>query len=236
MCKLSVIDGGLIIRPPAVAAKGEDMNYFDLINKCLVELNYKQVHAFSELTKNEHLKIKNIINILNTEICNSENWNFLLRKANLNIPKNTSEIENSINGKIDSVYIDGRKYRYIDDYEKFITNSRPADTFAVFNDKFLFPKFEKDQTAEIYYYTSNFVKAVDGTEKTLFETETDSSVIPDAFAEPVLVYGSCLRLKGNPQHIRFSYWMSMYRDALANLRSKACVSADYTPEIRMHRN
>ena len=35
------------------------MNYFDLVNKCLVELNYKQVNAFSELTKNDHKKIKN---------------------------------------------------------------------------------------------------------------------------------------------------------------------------------
>ena len=32
------------------------MNYLELINKCLVELNYKQVNTFSELTKNEHNK------------------------------------------------------------------------------------------------------------------------------------------------------------------------------------
>lgn len=212
------------------------MNYFDLINKSLVELNYKQVHAFSELTKNEHLKIKNIINILNTEICNSENWNFLLRKTELTIPADVTEITNSVEGKINSVFIDGEKYRFIEDYEKFLTNSNPSNSFSLFNDKFLFPKFEKEQTAEIYYYTSKFVKASDGTEKALFETETDCSVIPDAFAEPVLVYGACMRLKGNPQHIRFSYWMSMYRDALANLRSKSGVNADYTPEIRVHRN
>uniref|UniRef100_UPI004026B1F6 hypothetical protein n=1 Tax=Candidatus Scatousia sp. TaxID=3085663 RepID=UPI004026B1F6 len=76
------------------------MNYFELINKCLVELNYKQVFTFSELTKNEHLKLKNIINILNTEICNSEKWNFLLRKTEFKIPKNTSEIQNPIKGKV----------------------------------------------------------------------------------------------------------------------------------------
>ena len=39
------------------------MNYLELINKCLVELNYKQVNAFSELTKNDHKKLKNIIMI-----------------------------------------------------------------------------------------------------------------------------------------------------------------------------
>ena len=35
------------------------MNYLELINKCLVELNYKTVNAFSELVKNDHKKIKN---------------------------------------------------------------------------------------------------------------------------------------------------------------------------------
>ena len=63
------------------------MNYLELINKCLVELNYKQVNAFSELTKNDHKKLKNIINVINTEICNSDRWNFLQRKVVLTLPK-----------------------------------------------------------------------------------------------------------------------------------------------------
>lgn len=211
------------------------MNYFDLINKCLIELNYKQVNSFSELTKNEHKKIKNIINILNTEICSSEKWNFLLRKAEIDIPKNTSEIDNPINGKISSLFIDGNKYKYYDDFEKFFTNSQPANTYTTFNDKLLFPLFEEDKKCEIIYYTSMPVKAEDGTEKLTMENENDSSMIPESFAEPVLVYGTCMRLKGNPQHIRFSYWLSMYKDSLANLRSKLSVNADYAPDIKMHR-
>lgn len=61
------------------------MNYLELINKCLVELSYKQVNAFSELTKNDHKKIKNIINIINTEICRMDKWNFLLRLSLIHI-------------------------------------------------------------------------------------------------------------------------------------------------------
>nr|DAH88791.1 MAG TPA: hypothetical protein [Caudoviricetes sp.] len=37
------------------------MNYLEIINKCLVELNYKQVNSFSELTKNEHKKASLVI-------------------------------------------------------------------------------------------------------------------------------------------------------------------------------
>lgn len=211
------------------------MNYFELINKCLVELNYKQVYSFTELTKNEHKKIKNIINLLNTEICNSEKWNFLLRKTELVIPKNTFEVDNPVKGKIDTLLIDGVKYSFIDDFEKFFTNSQPSNCFTTFNNKLLFPKFKKDMKAEIIYYTANHAKDEDGVEKPIFENETDCSLIPDSLAEPVLVYGTCMRLKGNPQHIRFGYWVSMYKDALANLRSKLCVNADYSPEIRLHR-
>ena len=70
------------------------MNYFDLVNKCLVELNYKQVNSFNELTKNDHKKIKNILRLLNTEICNYENWDFRLRKTELKLPANTNTIPN----------------------------------------------------------------------------------------------------------------------------------------------
>ena len=74
--------------------KGEIMNYFELINKCLIELNYKQVNAFSELVKNDHKKIKNILQLLNSEISNYQNWDFKLRKTTVKLPANTTEIEN----------------------------------------------------------------------------------------------------------------------------------------------
>ncbi len=211
------------------------MNYFELINKCLTELNYKQVYSFTELTKNEHLKIKNIINTLNTEVCNSDNWNFLLRRKEFEIPANISEIPNPINGKVAMLLIGGKEYRYTDNFEKFFTNSQPRNTYTTFNDKLLIPLFDKVQNAEILYYTSNYAKTAEGTEKESLENDTDISVIPDIFAEPILVYGTCMRLKGNPQHIRFSYWLSMYNNALANLRSKSAIDADYSPSIRLSR-
>ena len=45
-----------------------------------------------------------------------------------------------------------------------------------------------------------------------------------------------MRLKGNPQHVRFNYWYSMYKDALANLRAKASGTVDETPMIKLSRN
>ena len=212
------------------------MNYLELINKCLVELNYKQVSTFAELIKNDHKKLKNILNLINTEVCRLDKWNFLLKKVNLVLPKNTGEIKNTISGRISLVLVDGVRYEFFEDFKKFLTNSQPLNTYSEFNDKLLFPIFDKNKTIEIVYYTGNNAKDSDGNEKTLMLAEEDSSLIPDPYAEPILVYGACMRLKANPQHAKFSYWLSMYKEALANLRSKETVSIDATPMIKLFRD
>ena len=211
------------------------MNFLEIINKCLVELNYKQVSDFSELTKNEHKKLINILNVLNSEVCSSDRWSFLQRKKSFVLPKNTCEIENTIDGRIEAVLIDNVKYSYCSDFESFFQNSQPSNTYSFYDDKILFPVFNQDKNVEILYYTSNCAKDINGNEKTVMENYGDTSIIPSVFAEPILVYGACLRLKGNPQHIRFSYWLGMYRDALANMRSRISFSADYAPEVKIRR-
>lgn len=211
------------------------MNYLELINKCLVELNYKQVNAFSELTKNDHNKLKNIINVLNSEICSSDRWNFLQRKSEFILPKNTCEFENTIDGRIEALIVNGVRFDYYDDFEKFFVNSQPQNTYSLYNDKILLPMFNKDKKVEVLYYTKNCAKTSDGIEKFSLEDAEDSSLIPEPFAEPLLVYGACMRLKGNPQNVRFSYWMNMYKEALTNMRSRISQSMDETPSVRMYR-
>lgn len=211
------------------------MNYLELINKCLVELNYKQVYAFTELTKNDHKKIKNILNVINTEICTSDHWHFLLRQVQLELGAGTKEIENTINGRVAALMIDGAKYEYFEDFERFFKNSQPARTYSVFNNKILLPAFKEDKVITVIYYSNNHAFSVEDEEKPQMEEGDDTSVIPEPFVEPLLVYGTCMRLKGNPQHIRFGYWFSMYKDALANMRSRICVNADEAPSIKMKR-
>lgn len=211
------------------------MNYLELINKCLVELNYKQVSAFAELTKNDHKKLKNIINVINSEICNSDRWNFLQRKMQFTLPLNTGEVENTVDGRIEAIIIDGEKYDYYDDFEKFFVNCQPSRTYSLYNDKILFPIFDENKNVEILYYTSKCAKNSEGTEKYAMVDYDDESLIPEVFAEPLLIYGACMRLKGNPQHVRFNYWLSMYKDALANLRSRVSKTIDETPNVRMRR-
>ena len=211
------------------------MNYLELINKCLVELNYKQVNAFSELVKNEHKKLKNIINVLNTEICSSDRWNFLQRKSSFILTANTGEVENLIDGRIEAIIVDGQKFEFYEDFEKFFINAQPSCTYSLYDDKILFPLFDKNKNVEVLYYTNKYAKDSEGNEKFAMTNFDDESLIPENFAEPLLVYGSCMRLKGNPQHIRFSYWLSMYKDSLANMRSRISASIDETPSVKLFR-
>lgn len=211
------------------------MNFLELINKCLLELNYRQVNSFSELVKNEHKRIKSIMNVINNEICHQEGWNFLLRRKNMVLPANETEIDNIIGGRILYLLIDGEKYRYTQNFEPFITGRACQKIYSIFNDKLLFPKFNKEKNIEIIYYTSNSVVDNQGNEKTTLDSGNDISLIPMPFVEELLVYGTCLRLKGNPQHNRFSYWMSMYKEALLNLKSKSSVYANNTPQVFLYR-
>lgn len=216
--------------------KGEIMNYLELINKCLLELNYKQVNAFSELIKNDHKRIMNILNIINKEICNVEGWNFLLRRTRLELPANTTEIENTVQGRILYLFIDGKRYDFSNDIEPFMANNPKSGTYSSFADKLLFPKFDKDKTLDIIYFTKNCVVDTDNIEKQSFEQSTDESLIPMPFVEQLLVYGTCMRLKANPQYFRFPYWMSMYKEALTNLKSKTSASVLNAPNINMFRS
>jgi len=211
------------------------MNYFELINKCLIELNYKTCSEFTDLVKNDHEKIKSILNIINAEVCGFDNWNFLLRKMQIELPKNTGEILNTIEGRIHSLYIDNIKYQFYDDFEKFLLNNQPVSSYSVFNDKLLLPIFDTNKTIDVIYYTSNFAQDAQGYDITSMSDETDSSAIPMPFVEPILVYGTCMRLKGNTEYSKFSYWYGMYKDSLANMRAKIGANAFDAPSIKISR-
>lgn len=213
------------------------MNFLDIINKCLVELNYKPVNSFAELTKNEHKKIKNIINLLNNEICLYAKWNFLIRKTVKILHAGTSEIQNDIKGRISQLLIDGENYLPCENTGALLAGKfKGQKVFAFFDNKIKFPvTFDLDKEVEIIYYSLNNAKSSDNVEKDTLENAQDESLIPSPFVEPVLVFGTCMRLKGNPQHIRFNYWLSMYRDALANMVAKCSLDAGFEPSVKMWR-
>lgn len=211
------------------------MNYLEIINKCLSELNYRQVEEFSELEKPEHLRIMNHINMISMEICSSDNWNFLLRREILTLEEGTTELENTINGQILAIYIDDKEYKYCEDFQRFMTDDKLKRFFSIFNYKILLPEFNEEKLINIIYYTRNTAVTTDGEEKIKLEDAEDISLIPENFIEPILVYGTCLRMKGDTQHYKYNYWQSMYNSSVAMMRSDIAVDADYAPYVRIIR-
>ena len=212
------------------------MKYLDLINKCLIELNYKKVKSFDELIKNDHLKIKNILNIVNAEVCTFDDWNFLLKQETLDLPAKTGELKNTINGRIKTLSIDNSKYEFTNDFEAFLFSSKKDRKYSVLGDMLYLPVFEEDKKIKIIYSSSDFAKSKEGLTKSQMEFAEDESLIPDIFVEPLLVYGTCMRMKANLEYPKFNYWLAMYNKALANMRSKLAVSADETPSIVIRRS
>lgn len=207
------------------------MNYLELVNKILIEMNYRTVINFDELVKQDHLKIKQILARVNTEICTSYDWDFLLREKTLLIPPSTSKIVNPIFGRIDSLSIDGVFYRFQPNYKKLLYNESQGYSFSVFDNYILLPKFDEAKTAFVTYYTDNSVVDSNGKEKPVFESESDVSLLPLPYSEMVLVYGTCMKFKGNPSHVKFKYWFSMFNEALANLRAKSVRTSSDFPFI-----
>lgn len=211
------------------------MNFLELINKCLLELNYKQVNNFAELVKQDHKRIISILNIINKEICAIENWQFLLRKTKLTIPAKTVEVENPIGGRILYVLSKDTKYRFYSDIEPFLRVNAPSGTYSAYQDKLLFSPSNKDVECDVIYYTNNCAKSSDGKEKINLENSEDESLIPMPFAEQVLVYGTCMRIKANPQYIKFAYWANMYKESLFNLKSKTSAYSQDAPVVKLFR-
>ena len=212
------------------------MKFLEIVNKCLSELNSKQVNDFSELTKNEHKRLLSAVNLVNKEICNIENWSFLLKRISVDLPAGTKELKNPINGKILHLFIDGIEYFFTENLRPFLeVKNTDIKRYSVLGNNILLPKFEKDKTLDIVYYSANCVVDIENKEKENLENVDDKSLIPMPFVEQLLVYGACLRVKANPQYFKFSFWLSMYKEALLNLKSKATLTVQCTPTINLSR-
>lgn len=210
------------------------MNFLEIVNKCLYELNSRQINDFSEITKTEHKRLLSAVNVVNKELCRIENWSFLLKKTTAELPA-ASELTNPVDGKILHIFIDNDEYKFTDDLKPFLENKkREFKRYSVLGDTLLFPRFDEKKTLNIIYYTNNCAIDEDGAEKEDLEEMSDQSMIPMPFAEQLLVYGACLRTKANPQYFKFSYWLSMYKEALLNLKAKTSVSVQ-APVINLFR-
>ncbi|MCQ2957373.1 MAG: hypothetical protein MJ180_00560 [Candidatus Gastranaerophilales bacterium] len=196
------------------------MNYFELINKTLIELNYQPVSTFDELTKIEHKRLMNIFNRLNKEICNlDDKFQFRQMIKNVNLSSDKKEYSISISGKIEKVVGNDIVYNFEPDYTKFYMIACPKNSYGFYGEKFLFsPQNDK---IKIFYSTDMFVKGNENILKNDFEKATDESIIPENFVEKLFINGGAYNFKQDTSHPKYVHWKTEYDKALNELLSSS---------------
>jgi len=192
------------------------MNYFEIINKILLELNYSQVSNFSDLVTTEHKRLMDILNRLNKDICNL-NDKFPFRQTMHRLALSADKVEYAIrfSGKVTKIIGNSIIYEFEPDYTKFYSSNIPINSYSIYGEKFLFPK--TNDTLKIFYSTNNFVQDKNETLKADFEAETDKSIIPDNFVEKLFINGVAYNFKQNTSHPKYMHWKQEYDKAVSAL-------------------
>lgn len=229
------------------------MNYLEIFNKVMLELNYRPINVFSNIFKNEHLRILENIKRVNSEICSSFDWDFLLKKEQVQIERvkscgegaDSTPAATSIapcglfavgfepKGKVVSLFEEGQKLRYHAKFEDFLKGSAPPGTYGNYGGKLILGanSAHSPRSLDVYYSSNCYAKTAEDTEIDNFENATDVSIIPAPFCEEALVYGTCVKTKANPGFVKFPFWVSQYTRAIARLRSENPLTYDDTPNL-----
>ncbi|MDD3150175.1 MAG: hypothetical protein PHV68_05010, partial [Candidatus Gastranaerophilales bacterium] len=186
---------------------------------------------FLSLTKDYHIKIKNLLNRVNNDICSSFDWGFLNKMTSVTVESGLIEHNMPINGKIKAVFIDNVEYFFNHDFESFYNSSFRPYSYSIFDNKLLLPSFDEAKSANIFYFTNQYALDENNSSISAMSNETDSSIIPAPFDCNLLVYGSCVQFKAMPESPKYKHWYAEYIKALKNLKSQFNQSSDNFPKI-----
>lgn len=211
------------------------MNFLELINLTLQELNYKQVSSFSELVKPDHKKIMNIVSRVNDILLDSCDWQFMLRELVLDVPANAERVKIPPDTKIKAVYVDGCELYFSDKCEVYLAGRGFSNHYSVFDGSILLTPVNAPRSLKIVYVTKNHAKNAAGEEVARLVDGSDETLLPDEHARSALVYGACVQFKSNPQHPKYKHWLDGFIDARAKMRSTSEHIAQKAPEIKLPR-
>lgn len=211
------------------------MNFLELINLTLQELNYKRVSSFGDLIKPDHKKIMTIVSRVNDVLLDSCDWDFMLRDYVLEVPANVDRVEVPVDMKIKTVFLDDERLLFTDMCELFLSGRGISGYYAVFNRKLYVVPKNKRRKLKIVYVTKNHAISAAGFEVPTLVNGDDVTLIPDEFARTALVYGACIQFKSNPQHPKYKHWLNGFVDARSQMRASLEHVVSQPPKIRLPR-
>ena len=196
------------------------MNFLEILNAVLLELNYSVVSDFSELTKPEHVRLKHVINRINKEVCSmSDNFYFRQKTKEIGLDKDVVMYPLNIEGKILKLVSSSDIYRFVPDYNLFFSDNIPKKSYSFYGENILISPSDDD--IKIFYICSKFVKDKNEELKENFEYETDVSIIPEGFQDSIFINGAAMNFKQNPTHPKYVHWNREYEKAIRVLCANA---------------
>ena len=205
--------------------------YYEIFTKVLNELNWREVNDFDEIIKSEHKRVLNLINLTNSEVLSSYIWDFQIEKNEIVLEKEQTTILENFGGKIISVWEGTKKYKYI--HPSLLTNDKKnySDCYSSIGDLIITMPSPIQRKLSVIYVSDLYAQDEDGNKKLKMENKNDTSIIPLPYLEPVLVYGTLIKVKANPSFAKFGYWRTLYFNAIANLRTSGTKSYEDSPRI-----
>lgn len=205
--------------------------YFELFSRVLDELKWRSVSSFSAIEKDEHKRILRLLNAVNAEVLSSWVWNFQILSNVVHLEKNKSTVLSNFEGKILEIKEGEEAYKYV--HPALINSSCNSNVYSNIGPLILVPAKNVDRMLNVSYATNLFAYDKNGERKAKMEVESDTSAIPTAFVEGILVYGTLMRAKANPAFAKFGFWRTMYYNSINLLRSAGNLCAKDTPYIKL---
>lgn len=203
------------------------MNFLEILNKALVELNFKQITSLSS-SKIDQIKLRNAVNRINKDVVLSNNYWFRQKKTTLSID-DSIEYTNPATGKILCIKNDSIEYRFEPDYTKIYDGTSNGLVYSFFGGEILFPS--ATETVDIYYLTDNPAINSAGTEISEMTVTTDIPLIPEKYQESILVNGACMAFKAMTTHPKYPHWRKEYINGISQLNAECLNSDDERPSI-----
>ncbi len=205
--------------------------YYEIFTKILNELSWREVSDFDEITKSEHKRVLNLINTTNSEVLSSYIWDFQIEKTEITLEKDQTTILEDFGGKIISVWEGAKKYKYI--HPTLFTNDKKTfcDCYSSIGDLIITMPSQHQRKLSVIYVSDLYAQDENGTKKLKMENQNDTSILPIPYLEPILVYGTLIKVKANPSFAKFGYWRTLYYNAITNLRTSGSKSFEDSPRI-----
>ncbi len=139
-----------------------------------------------------------------------------------------------VKGVVKAVYQGTKRLLCFPKLEIALQKGLPPNSYAVLPDGCeaqILVNASPHKEFAVYYYSKDACLGADGQFKTKMDDGDDVSILPMPWAEHILLYGTCLKVKANPAYPKFGFWNTMYIQALANLQKKGTSAAEDAPYL-----